>query len=364
MNFNEINQKETPITILTEGFFDSRHAKTAIGVIRYGNWPISSIIDSKSANKKINEFYNLSSSAPILSSIEEALKSNPKPKALLIGIAPIGGNLPDSWIEIIKIAITNKLDIISGLHYFINENQELKNLAQANNVTIWDLRDPNLYTASQSQSVAKQKPRPKKNKVITLVGSDCNVGKMTVALELTKAASAKGIKASFVATGQTGIMISGNGIPLDRIIGDFMAGSMENMIFETIEKEDPELIFVEGQGSLLHPGYSGVTLSLLHGSNPDAMILCHKSDNKTILGGYEVDIPSFKEMISIYESATNWIRTSKAKISGIVLNTSAYNDMEAKKIIQEIEAETRLPTNDAVRFNIENVLEKILSDLK
>lgn len=361
--FNAIKQKETPITILTEGFFDSRHAKTAIGVIRYGNWPISSIIDSKFSGKTISDFHKLDSRAPIVKSIEDALEQNPRPKALLIGIAPVGGKLPDSWIEIIKIAIKNKLDIISGLHYFINENEELKNLATANQVNIYDLRDPDLYEASASQSVAKQKTRPIKNKVITLVGSDCNVGKMTVALELSKAANARGVKSSFIATGQTGIMISGQGIPLDRIIGDFMAGSVENLIFETIEKEDPEFIFVEGQGSLLHPGYSGVTLSLIHGSNPDAMILCTKSDNKEILG-YDIPVPNYTKLIEIYESAANWIRKDSAKVLGVSLNTSSYDDNQAKDLIKQVEAETKLAANDAVRFGVENIVDQLIKNLK
>lgn len=364
MQFDQIkeilNPQNCPLSILAEGYFGSRHAKTAYGVMRYGKYPIHSVIDSKQAGKGVSELTHFKSNLTINRDLEEAcLESNPK--ALLLGIAPIGGELPEEWILILKEAIRKGIHLINGLHYFLNENQELKTLASKHDVVLWDVRDPSIYSASAIQTVAKQSYRPDSTKVITTVGSDCNVGKMCAALELHQECLRQGRKSSFLATGQTGIIISNFGIPLDRIIGDFMAGSVENAINEIIERESPEFIWVEGQGSLLHPGYSGVTLSLLHGSNPDAMLLCHKPDNSIIQGGYEVVIPGNNELISIYEHAASWTTPHKlAKVMGISLNTSNLSEAESKHVVDQTQSETGVPTTDVLRFGAHNIYENLL----
>lgn len=363
MNYKDLKPELTPITILAEGCFHTSQAKTATGVIRYGKWIISSVIDSINQGKNVEELTKIKNSAPIVPSVKAALELNPKPKALLIGIAPVGGALPAEWKTILKEAIINGLHIISGLHLFLSEDTELAALAKKHNVLLWDVRDPDIYPASAKQSVAMQKPRPENSKVITMVGSDCNIGKMCVALELDKLAQSRGINSKFIATGQTGIMISGDGIPIDRIISDFAAGAMENAIWELIEKNDrTSLIFVEGQGSLIHPGYSGVTLSLLHGSNPDAMILCHKPDRVKVYNSYDITIPSLTKLIEIYENATQWITNDgkkSAKVIGIALNTSAYSDDEALRLVKEASIETKLAATDPIRYGVENLLDAI-----
>ncbi len=350
-----------PITILAEGYFGTSHAKTATGIIRYGDWHISSIIDSGKQGQSILETTGINHPAPIVASLEHALNCDPKPKTLILGIAPVGGNLPPAWRVIIKEAITNGLNIISGLHLFLNEDPELKQLAKQHQVILWDVRDPELYPASAARTVSKQKPRPEGTKVITLVGSDCNIGKMCSALELDKEAKKQGHDSTFVATGQTGIMISGNGVPLDRVIIDFAAGAMENAIFEEIDKGH-KYIFVEGQGSLIHPGYSGVTLSLLHGSNPDAMILCHKPGRTKVHDKYDVTIPSLTKLIELYETAASWISHEKqasAKVVGIALNTSAYTDDEALKLVKQAEADTGLRATDPIRYGVSELIKII-----
>ncbi len=347
-----IDPKTTPLCLLTEGFLATRQAKTATGILRYGSWPISSVLDSSCAGQKIRNITGIDCSAPIVSSIQEALELNPR--ALLIGIAPIGGDLPDSWITIIKTAIINKMHIINGLHNFLADIPELKNLANEHQVMLWDVRDPSIYKASKDNYVAKQKARSPNTKIITMVGSDCNVGKMCTALELQKAALKQGIPSGFVATGQTGIMISGDGIPLDRIICDFASGAMERAIDEVCRVFDlsqKHYVFVEGQGSLLHPGYSGVTLSLVHGSNPSAMILCHKAGIEEIQGGYNVKIPNMSQLISIYQEAVSWIQANNpAKIIGISINTSNLNEDQARAYLKSVKAETGLESVDLIRF--------------
>ena len=367
--------EKTCISILCEGFTGTRHAKTATGVVKYGNWQVKSIIDSKNVGKsflelsKINTRSNSShdsssnkvlSDIPIVKDLEDALQIS-KINALLIGIAPVGGQIPETWIQIIKEAISKKIHIISGLHEFLNEIPELASLAKENKILLWDVRNPDLYSSSAMQSVAKQKARPEKLKVITMVGSDCNVGKMCTALEIVQEIKKQKKNAEFLATGQTGIMISGSGVPLDRVIGDFMAGSIENELHKIIQEKDPEFIIVEGQGSLLHPGYSGVTLSLIHGSTPEYLVLCLKAGLEYIQGGYQVQIPSTTELIKIYETAAAWIQASRpAKVMGISVNTSELDEVSAYELIKSIEAETQLPVTDPIRFGTKNICKKIL----
>lgn len=368
--------KETFLSILCEGFTGTRHAKTATGVVKYGNWKVKSIIDSSNIGKsflelsKINTRSNSSSDSnsnkvlndiPIVKNLEDALQIS-KIDALLIGIAPVGGQIPETWIQIIKEAISKKIHIISGLHEFLNEIPELASLAKEKEILLWDVRNPDLYSSSVVQTVAKQKPRPEKLKVVTMVGSDCNVGKMCTALEIVQGLKSHKRKAEFLATGQTGIMISGSGVPLDRVIGDFMAGSIENELHKIIQEKDPEFIIVEGQGSLLHPGYSGVTLSLIHGSNPEYLVLCLKAGLEYIQGGYQVKIPSVTKLIEVYETAAAWIQTSSqaAKLIGISINTSELDEASAYKLIKDLEAETRLPVTDPIRYGSENISKRIL----
>jgi uncharacterized NAD-dependent epimerase/dehydratase family protein len=251
--------------------------------------------------------------------------------------------------------VSSGLHIISGLHIFLKEDPKLVQLARESHVMLWDVRD-----CDQKNIVAQKKKRPTSTKVITIVGTDCSVGKMCTALELHQGAQKQGRKSAFVATGQTGILISGSGVPLDRVIGDFMAGHVERCLFEAIKQENPEWIFVEGQGSLLHPGYSSVTLSLIHGSDPDALILCHNPELST-LWGYEVPIPPLSKVIEFYEQAASWPNglERKAKVVGIALNTSGFSEENAQQIIQAIGIETGLPVTDPVRYSVNPLLEAL-----
>jgi uncharacterized NAD-dependent epimerase/dehydratase family protein len=230
-------------------------------------------------------------------------------------------------------------------------------------VILWDVRNPSSYEASKDFYVAKHSPRQSSAKIITMVGTDCNVGKMCTALELQNGLLNQGVKASFIATGQTGIMISGDGVPLDRTICDFSAGAIEKAIDLCIEKDNPEVILVEGQGSLLHPGYSAVTLALVHGSRPDYMILCTKAGAEKILGGYDVSIPSLDRVINIYEEASSWLATetySGAKVIGVSANTSALDEFEAAEYIRNSESITKLPCADLFKSGIEKLIDSIM----
>lgn len=361
------NPKSTPLVILSEGCFGQSQSKLALGVIRYGQWPITAVIDSTQAGQTVRDITGLPCDAPLVADLSAALAH--RPKALLIGTAPPGGQLPPAWKAILKAAIEKGLHIINGLHFFLKEEPDLVSLAQQQGVTLWDVRDPEAYGQHRFQEINHQHPRPEHLKVITMVGADCAVGKMHTALELCHQARQQGASCGFVATGQTGILIAGRGVPLDRVIGDFMAGGIESCIQEEIAsltpndpQTPPHYLFVEGQGSLLHPAYSGVTLSLLHGSNPDAMILCTQAGQAHIRNYPQLAMPTIKEMIQMYETAASWVRPAgqpKARVAGISVNTSALSEEDADRHLHQIRLETGLPATDPVRYGVQHLLEAL-----
>jgi uncharacterized NAD-dependent epimerase/dehydratase family protein len=332
------------IAILAEGAFTWRTAKTATGVIRYGTDQVVAVIDSTRAGKDVSQALGapLGIGIPIVRDIHEALTY--QPNMLMIGIAPVGGALPSEWRWQLLAAIEAGLDVISGLHFFISDDEELRTAAEKRGVAIWDVRRP-----TDKNRVAEFIPHRIGSYTILMVGSDCVVGKMTAALELDREARKRGLKSAFVATGQTGIMISGTGLPVDRIISDFVAGMVEQMVLDFTNEYD--WVFVEGQGALNHPGYSPVTLGLIHGSMPDAMILCHKAGATTIEGYEHCPLPSLNRLIQINEDTVSWLRPERpCKVAGLALMTFHLNEQEARDAVNSAEDETGLPATDLLRF--------------
>ncbi len=332
------------IAILAEGAFTWRSAKTATGVIRYGKDPVVAVIDSTHTGQDVSQALDadIGIGIPIVQDIHEALTY--QPDTLMIGIAPVGGALPSSWRWQLLTAIEAGLDIISGLHFFISDDEELRTTAEKYSVTIWDVRRP-----PDKNRVAELIPHRPGSHTILMVGSDCAVGKMTVALELDREANNRGLNSAFVATGQTGIMISGNGLPVDRIISDFVAGMVEEMVIDFTNKHD--WIFVEGQGALNHPGYSPVTLGLIHGSMPEAMIFCHKAGTTEIEGYNHCLFPSLNRMIQLNEDTVSWVRPEQpCKVVGLAVMTIGLNEQEARDTLKQAEDETGLPATDVLRF--------------
>ncbi len=332
------------IAILAEGAFTWRTAKTATGVIRYGKDPVVAVIDSSHTGKDVSQALDahIGIGIPIVQDIHEALTY--QPDTLMIGIAPVGGALPSSWRWQLLTAIEAGLDIISGLHFFISDDEELRTAAEKYSVTIWDVRRP-----PDKNRVAELIPHRPGSHTILMVGSDCAVGKMTVALELDREANNRGLNSAFVATGQTGIMISGNGLPVDRIISDFVAGMVEEMVIDFTNKHD--WVFVEGQGALNHPGYSPVTLGLIHGSMPEAMIFCHKAGTTEIEGYNHCLFPPLNRMIRLNEDTVSWVRPERpCKVVGLALMTFGLSEQEARDALKQAEDETGLPASDVMRF--------------
>src|SRR5579859_888712 len=332
------------IAILAEGAFEWHYGKTATGVIRYGKDTVVAVIDSTKAGQDVSQALAapLGKGIPVVRDINEALAY--RPDTLLIGIAPMGGALPAEWRWQLLAAISAGLDIISGLHFFLADDDELRAAAAQHGTTIWDVRRP-----PDKNRVAQFIPHRPGSHTILLVGSDCATGKMTAALELDREAQKRGLSSAFVATGQTGIMIAGTGLPVDRIISDFVAGMVEEMVLDFTAKYD--WVFVEGQGALNHPGYSPVTLGLIHGAMPDAMIFCHKAGTTEIEGYTHCPFPPLKRMLSLNEDTVSWVRPERpSKIVGLALMTLHLSEQEARDALRQAEDETGLPATDVVRF--------------
>ncbi len=283
--------------------------------------------------------------------IREALSY--QPDTLLIGIAPRGGNLPPEWRWQLLAAIDAGLNIISGLHFFLSDDEELRAAAEKRGGTIWDVRRP----PDQKRVGGYIAHRPGSHTILA-VGSDCATGKMTTMLELDREARKRGFNSAFVATGQTGIMIANNGLPVDRIISDFVAGLVEEVVLDFTSRHD--WVFVEGQGSLNHPGYSPVTLGLIHGALPDAMIFCHKAGATTIEGYKHCPLPPLPRLIEMNEQAANWIHpTPRSKVLGIALMTGHLSEQQALDAVKQTEDETGLPTTDVLRFGSSRLMDAL-----
>jgi uncharacterized NAD-dependent epimerase/dehydratase family protein len=342
------------IAILAEGAFEWHYGKTATGVIRYGKDTVVAVIDSTKAGQNVSQALGGASfghDIPVVRDIHEALTY--QPDTLLIGIAPMGGALPAAWRWQLLTAIDAGLDIISGLHFFLADDEELRTAAEKRGVAIWDVRRP-----PDKNRVAQFIAHRPGSHTILLVGSDCAVGKMTVALELDREARKRGLNSAFVATGQTGIMISGNGLPVDRIISDFVAGMVEQMVLDFTNEYD--WVFVEGQGALNHPGYAPVTLGLIHGSMPDAMIFCHIAGATAIEGYDHCPLPSLTRLIEINEEAISWLRPDRSsKVVGLSLITYHLNEQEALDAVKQVEDETGLPATDVLRFGAEPLMDAL-----
>jgi uncharacterized NAD-dependent epimerase/dehydratase family protein len=338
------------LVILAEGEFGPHGAKTAFGVIRYGRDDVVAVIDSTKAGQNVDA-YLPGHPAPIVASLAEALALPTRPDALLIGIAPTGGRLPDSWRAIILGAIEAGLEVLSGLHTFIGDDPEFAAAAAARGTSIVDYRRP----PERMETAVGRRHGPGKRVILT-VGSDCAIGKMSVALELRRAAEAAGDRASFVATGQTGMMIEGWGVAVDRLISDFAQGTVEWLVEEGERLGD--WVIIEGQGSLDHPAYSSVTLALIHGATPQAMVMVHKpglaEHDFEHLPEASFPIAALPGFIDLHERVAGLIAPSK--VVAVALNTSLYpDDAVARAVIEAVAAETGLPTDDPFRFGADRL---------
>lgn len=325
--------------ILADGYLTARNAKTAHGVIRYSRDGIAAVLDRDHAGKRVSEVLpELGRDAPIVATLEEALAYSPS--SFLLGVATPGGWIPEHWRAWIIEAIDAGLEIVNGLHSMLTDDAEFVTRAEQKNVRLWDVRKP-----PEDIPLFSGKSLEAPQKIALTVGSDCAVGKKTTALELTAAGIEAGARCEFVATGQTGVLIAGKGIAVDRVISDFLAGAAEQLVLDA----DPtsEVLLVEGQGSVWHPAYSAVTLGLLHGSCPHALVMCHQVGRDAIEEPPFTKLPPLPELIATYESLAAVNRP--AKVACISLNCHDLSDDDAQAAIEAVERETGLPAGDVLR---------------
>ena len=325
--------------VLTDGYLTERNAKTAHGVIHFAPDRIAAVVDPEHAGRDlIDVLPELGRRAPVVATVAEGL--NYDPTSLLLGVATPGGWMPDHWRAWIAESIEAGLEIANGLHTLLSDDTELVALAENHGVRLWDVRVPPEGIPLFS-GMSLDIPQ----RTVLTVGSDCAVGKMTVSLALTKAAMDAGVKAEFVATGQTGILIAGRGIAVDRVISDFTAGAAEQLVLES--DPDSEVLMVEGQGSLWHPAFSGVTLGLLHGSAPEALVLCHQAGREAIEEPPFTALPPLADMVATYESMAQTLRP--APVACVAVNTRGLTETEGAAEIDRIRESTGLPTGDVLR---------------
>ena len=341
-----MSQPEKRYLILAEEkSADPHYGKTARGVLRYSPHPTVAILDSTRAGETEDGI-------PVVGTVNDALCFNPT--TALVGVATQGGRFPPAWRDLIRSCIAKGLDVENGLHEFLTDDSGLVELAARHHVELRDLRKPpaglNVPTGENLQLDAQ---------VVLTVGSDCAIGKMTVSLELDREAQKRGLRSVFVPTGQTGIAIAGWGISVDAVVSDFLAGAAERLVVEGAGKGD--LLWVEGQGALLHPAYSGVTLGLMHGSAPHAYVLCHQAGS-TLIEGYPEDaIPPLSDLVDLHERAS--LPARPATVACIALNTRALGETDARAAVAEAEEETGLPADDPVRFGAARLLDAVLESL-
>ena len=333
--------------ILAEDYSgDPHYGKTARGILHYGLTPAVAVLDSTRAGETQD-------GVPIVGSVDEALEFDPT--TAIVGVATAGGRFPPKWRDILKSCIAAGLDVENGLHQFIADDPELSELAAAHGVELRDLRRP-----PEGLNVPSGENLRVPARIVLTVGSDCAIGKMTVALELDRAARARGLGSVFVPTGQTGMAIAGWGIAIDAVVADFIAGASERLVVEGAERGG-DLLFVEGQGSITHPAYSGVTLGLVHGAAPHVFVLCHYAGSTEHEGFEGHPLTALPELVDLHERIS--LRARPARVAAIAVNTRGLDEEAARAAVAQVAAETGLVADDPVRFGPEQLLDAVLAAL-
>ena len=331
------------VAVLAEGLFAPASAKTAIGVLRYAPYPVVAVIDSTRAGMDAAAAVGTGAGVPIVPSVADARARGAT--ALLIGTAAPGGRIPDSYRPLLAEALAAGLDVWNGLHERVLDDERLAEAARRSGASVRELRDP-----PHALPVGGHRVRRAGTRVVLTVGSDAAVGKMTATLELLGAMRRRGASAAFVATGQTGIAIAGSGISVDAVVADFIAGAAERLVCDAAEAA--EWVLVEGQGALTHPGFSGVTLGLLHGSVPDLMVLCHDAARTEVKAHPGLPLRALPELVRIYEDAGAWARhpgAPRGRVVAVAVNTRGLGEAAALAAIARASDETGLVAADPVR---------------
>ena len=334
------------MVILTEGLLGTFSSKTAASLIRYKPDETVAVLDSVHAGKKTEDLLEVGQGIPVVATLREALAFDPT--SLVIGIATPGGVLPEDWRAVIHEAIEHGLEVVNGLHTFLNEDEAFVRHAEQKGVRLWDVRQP-----PDDLDVGRHLIHGLPNLRVLTAGADSSIGKKIAAIEIDRAARAAGWDSEFVATGQTGIMIAGSGIAVDTVAADYISGAVERLV---LERKHRELLVIEGQGTILHPSYSGVSLGLLHGAAPQALVLCHQP-GRDEMRNLPVAIPTYEEMIHVHETIARPL--FPCRVVAVSLNCFGMSIGDARREVVRVEKETGLPTTDCVKFGCGPILEAL-----
>lgn len=334
------------MVLLTGGVTNPGTAKTAVNLLRYKPEEVAAVLDPVNAGKTAQELFGLGGGIPVVRSLEEAPDAN----MVTIGIAPAGGKLSPELQAAILAGIARGMNVLSGLHQFISDDPELAAAARRHGVALIDVRKNNERDVAHRREINERCLR------IHTVGHDCNVGKMVVSLELALALNRAGHDAKFVATGQTGIMIEGDGCPVDAVVVDFINGAAEKLV---LANQHHSILLVEGQGSIVHPRYSAVTLGLLHGCIPDGLILCYEMGRETVYGMDAVKLPSLGKFRELYETMANVMHP--CRVIGFGINGRKFSDTEVAREKERVESEFGLPACDILRQGPEALVGAVLA---
>jgi uncharacterized NAD-dependent epimerase/dehydratase family protein len=339
------------MVLLTGGVTNVGTAKTAVNLIRYKPEEVVAVFDPANAGKSSRELFGLGN-APVIGSLEEARDAN----TMAIGIAPAGGKLSAPIRAALLEGMARGLNVLSGLHTFLSDDAELTEAARKHGVQIVDVRKNNERDVATRQNINEKCLR------IHTVGHDCNVGKMVVSLEVALGLKRRGRAAKFVATGQTGMMIEGDGCPVDAVVVDFINGAAEKLV---LANQHHEILLVEGQGSITHPRYSAVTLGLLHGCIPHGLILCYEMGRDTVYGMEHVKLFPLRRYKELYETMAN--TQFPCRVIGIGINGRKFTDAQVNEERKRVEDEFGLPAADVLRHGtepLENAILKLREELK
>ncbi|MEO1199318.1 MAG: N-acetyltransferase DgcN [Pseudomonadota bacterium] len=318
---------------------DALAAKTALGIVDWRrDWCLGQLrLQGCGADAGLPEL-----------SIGDAVKAGAK--TMVVGVVNAGGVLPEHWIETIVTALESGLDIATGLHQRLGDIEIIAETAARHGRTLYDVRH-----TSERFATGKGTPRPGKR--LLTVGTDCSVGKKYTALAMEKAMRERGLNADFRATGQTGIFISGRGVSIDAVVADFISGAAEWL---TPDNDPDHWDVVEGQGSLFHPSFAGVSLGLLHGAQPDAFVLCHEPTRKT-MRNVEMPIPDIAQAIDL-TLICGRLTNPSVRCVGLAVNTHALSEQDALDYLMETGAKYRLPATDPVRFGCDPIVDKLIAE--
>ena len=340
--------KSRPIAIYAEAKIGQLDAKMAEGIIRYGQNPVVAVIDSTAAGQKVGDLCKMESDVPIVATLDEAIARGAE--VLVLGTAPSGGRVPPEWMSVLQAAVNAGLSLVNGLHDPLNAifGKDLKP-----GQWIWDIRT----LTGEMPPIATAQAAKLNNTRVLMVGTDMAIGKMTAGLEVFKSLKDQGADVEFLATGQIGVSIMGTGIALDAFRVDHASGAVERMVMEAA---DHDIVIVEGQGSLLHPG-STATLPLMRGSCCNAMILCHRAGMEYVDTPGNIRIPPLPDVISLCENTTSANGAlTEARVVGIALNTRDLDAGTASAEIARLQDQTGLPVTDPVRCGAGVLAEAIM----